>query len=707
MTKVIFPYENDIVINLPEGNPNNHLFILRPYHEILFRQIHNYLINKGFIDRNVIDLGAWIGDNTLPWAKMIKGKVYAIDPSEKNCQYIETLKNINGCENIEIIQEAISDKVKTLTVKAGDTNELSHCSFVYRWDDSFVVNKIKSTSLDILYNKGIIKNIGYIHLDVEGMEYWVIKGAQNIIKEERPIFTYEVHLNIDERLSKIKNILHDNDYIIYMINEVLPGNRSDCRNLLAIPKEKIENIDFVEDMLKEFNDYKYSVIIHLGEHIASCPYKNFDQADALFENLNMGKYATAILEYVDQTNVIKKYGEQNPVNDCITTHFNKKKYENILILENKTSYIFVTGIFDIKRYDPNFKKRSVEKYLFLFKWIYDLNVPTILYIEDHLIDKIKPRENLIIIPINLEDLPNYQKINNVTYELSYPNVCYITSHYASVISSKTYLIKKSMEYIKENKQDWINSHLIWLDAGIAHVGTIPKEEFISHLQYHIHNRIVFPMLTATSPSEIVDIPKFLGTNYSKIAAGLMIIPWHSIDWFASEVEKWFDYSIYELKQFCLEEQLIAIMTVTDNHRFDYIFSDYWFLMNLRKIRTRIHTVIKNLSHCRQHELYDLGITILDILLKSIKNARYDIMYNDISQLLYEGQIISYYKDMNLCINLSKMIHYLYHYQPHCRMYFDKMDSLKHNLKYVGIDLGNIEGAIDLDPELSIYIWNAL
>lgn len=694
MIKVVFPYDNNVIINIPDTE--NELFLLKPYHEILFRQIHSYLINKGIIDKNIIGLGSSIS-NTLPWAKMINGTIYAIDPSSKNCQYIETLKEMNNCNNIKTIERVISDKVKNLTIMSYSFHRL----FV---SDDVSSAIIKSTSLDILYNEGIIENIDYINLDVKGMEYWVIKGAQRIIEKERPIISYEINLN--ERLGKIKNILHANDYIIYMINEVLPGNLSDCRNMLAIPKEKVTD-NFIEDMLKELNDYKYSVNINLGERIISCPYKSFDDANFLFENLNHGRYAVTLLGYdnkaINDKKLIKQYGQS--IAECISTR--PPKYENILILENKTSYVIITGIFDIKRRDPDFKKRSVEKYLFLFKWVHELNIPTILYIEDHLVDKIKPRENLIIIPINLEDLPNYQKINNVTYELSYPDVCYVTSHYASVISSKTYLIKKSMEYIKEHKSQWINSHLIWLDAGIAHVGTIPREEFINHLQYHIHNRIVFPMLTATAPSEIADIPKFLGTNYSKIAAGLMIIPWHSVDWFTTEVQKWFDYSIDELKQFCLEEQLIAIMTVTDGHRFNYIFSDYWFLMNLRKTRTRIYTAIRNLSHCRQHSLHDLGMKILDSLLRSIKNARYDIMYGEICELLYEGQIISYYKDRHLCISLSKMIHYLYHYQRHCRFYFDKIPELKSNLKFCNIDLDYIEEAIDLDPELSVYIWNAL
>ena len=46
---------------------------------------NNNVIDK---NKNIIDLGAWIGDNSIPWAKNIDGIVYAIDPSKENCKYI-------------------------------------------------------------------------------------------------------------------------------------------------------------------------------------------------------------------------------------------------------------------------------------------------------------------------------------------------------------------------------------------------------------------------------------------------------------------------------------------------------------------------------------------------------------------------------------------------------------------------------------------
>ena len=59
--------------------------------EKYFRMINTYLINNNIIPitKNIIDLGAYIGDNTLAWAKNIKGTVYAIDPCNDNLKYIK------------------------------------------------------------------------------------------------------------------------------------------------------------------------------------------------------------------------------------------------------------------------------------------------------------------------------------------------------------------------------------------------------------------------------------------------------------------------------------------------------------------------------------------------------------------------------------------------------------------------------------------
>jgi FkbM family methyltransferase len=231
------------------NHPLAGLFGSRNEHEVMFRRISTYLINNGHVQGNILDLGAWIGDNSLPWSiSLLKAQkesadtaldpnfvVYAIDPSPENCRFMIDNSALNGIENVVVIQRAISDKREVLS-----TNEdLTHCTFVS--DDSATYkNQIEAVSLDDLFFAGELSKIAYIHLDVEGMENRVIAGATSLIEICRPIIAFEQHLEQDPFLELSAHIA-EKGYTVYLINEVLPGCRPDCRNFIAFPNDSFDD----------------------------------------------------------------------------------------------------------------------------------------------------------------------------------------------------------------------------------------------------------------------------------------------------------------------------------------------------------------------------------------------------------------------------------------------------------------------------------
>lgn len=244
MKSCTFTNDNNVSILLLD-NPFSESLKNRDNHEVLFRRINTFLITKKIIKNNIIDLGAWIGDNSLPWAKNIDGIVYAIDPSQKNCEYITKMSELNQIENIKIIQTAISNTNELLSTN-GDIN---HCSFVFENTGINGKTKVDAVSLDYLYDNQAIENIGYIHLDVEGMEYRVMKGSSNLIDSCRPIISFEQHLDIED-YNIILSYLTDKQYKVYLIDEILPGCRYDCRNSLAFPNEICN-----EELILQINDF--------------------------------------------------------------------------------------------------------------------------------------------------------------------------------------------------------------------------------------------------------------------------------------------------------------------------------------------------------------------------------------------------------------------------------------------------------------------
>ena len=226
----VFSNDNNIKIKLINHEFSN-TFKIRNNHEVLFRQINTYLINNNIIKNNFIDLGAWMGDNTIPWAMNTKNNiVYAIDPSYENCNYIKSMCKLNDINNVNIIKSAISNNLETLYTK----DDINHCSFVYNTSLTDYKYKIQPITLDFLYDKFIIDDVGYIHLDVEGMEYKILQGSINLINDFNPIITFEQHLEIDDT-NIIIFFLKEKKYIIFLINEILPGCRLDCRNFIAFP----------------------------------------------------------------------------------------------------------------------------------------------------------------------------------------------------------------------------------------------------------------------------------------------------------------------------------------------------------------------------------------------------------------------------------------------------------------------------------------
>lgn len=239
---VKFIHEGDTEIIVSCKHKNDPDLLRRVNHEIMFRKIIYECIENKVIDinKNMIDSGSWIGDNTLCWAKIIKNKggsgiVYSIDPSQNNKEYIESVAALNNLNNIKCYECALSDKVEELNYEGSvDHNSFIECGLRPYKGNNFLM----STSIDIMLEQKQIENVDFIHLDVEGMEYKVICGGKNLIEKHRPIVTFEIHLEIDKEQTLIYDYFNSNNYIVLLINEVLPGCRPDCRNFVAIPKER-------------------------------------------------------------------------------------------------------------------------------------------------------------------------------------------------------------------------------------------------------------------------------------------------------------------------------------------------------------------------------------------------------------------------------------------------------------------------------------
>lgn len=200
-------------------------------HEILLRLTVAWLYEERIIDKrlSIIDIGSWIGDNALPWAKWFEppGVVFAIDPSELNGSLVREVAALNDIDNIITIPAICSDKSGSTV---GSEDSLEHATFHENftgtgplWATTTIDNLVAETSGD---------KIGLFHIDVEGFELRVLRGSEEVLNRSGPVVIFEQHLSSEDPREVIM-FLEERGYQIFMINEVIPGNSPDCRNFIA------------------------------------------------------------------------------------------------------------------------------------------------------------------------------------------------------------------------------------------------------------------------------------------------------------------------------------------------------------------------------------------------------------------------------------------------------------------------------------------
>lgn len=153
------------------------------HHEEDENKIYEKYIKKGDV---VLDVGAFIGDNSLDFAKLVgdKGKVYAFEANRKNWELLKKNIEANSYKNIVAVNLAVSNK--TGKTKMYHNPFRSSSDRIYNKDSlnnplNWRAEEIECTRLDD-FIKG---RVDLLKIDIEGAEPLAIEGAKRILKENR------------------------------------------------------------------------------------------------------------------------------------------------------------------------------------------------------------------------------------------------------------------------------------------------------------------------------------------------------------------------------------------------------------------------------------------------------------------------------------------------------------------------------------------
>ena len=196
---------NDVIYDLDLRHLiDRRFFFHNGYEDELFNSL-NEIINKNKIDF-FLDIGSCWGVYSLRLAGIHKSlRILAFDPIKANIERLNISIKKNNFENIECFHTAIGSKNGKVTLGATE-----------KYSPNYEINEINSVinetselnSLDfLLETKG---KFLILKIDTEGYEFEVLKGAINLLNNNKCFCQIEIKVNNKEKVFSFFNDLNYN-----------------------------------------------------------------------------------------------------------------------------------------------------------------------------------------------------------------------------------------------------------------------------------------------------------------------------------------------------------------------------------------------------------------------------------------------------------------------------------------------------------------
>jgi len=171
-----------IYLNLQDQTISDRLVINNAY-----EQFETQIIKKEVKEGDVVlDIGANIGYYTVILSKLVgeKGKIIAFEPDPENFVLLKKNVKINNCENVTLVQKAVSDETRKLKLYLSEDNKGDHR--IYDAGEGRKYIEIEAISLDD-YFKNYSRKIGLIKMDIQGAEPVAIQGMTLLLEKNKDV----------------------------------------------------------------------------------------------------------------------------------------------------------------------------------------------------------------------------------------------------------------------------------------------------------------------------------------------------------------------------------------------------------------------------------------------------------------------------------------------------------------------------------------
>jgi FkbM family methyltransferase len=218
---------NDLLFNLHRGSFISDRLKNSGSYEPYITQLIEAFVRKG---DTVFDVGANIGIHTLTLSKAVgdDGSVIAFEPVKYLFEELNLNLHLNSTSNVKIVNVACgeNDKISEMNVfKKGDFDSGNNSLVENEHIISVSPKRINKVNVKVINLDNFVQrhalSIDFIKMDIEGYEYYALRGMQKLIKQQTPAMIIEYNLDRIHHLGlsnkDFKNIL-DSQYDCYEID---------------------------------------------------------------------------------------------------------------------------------------------------------------------------------------------------------------------------------------------------------------------------------------------------------------------------------------------------------------------------------------------------------------------------------------------------------------------------------------------------------
>lgn len=234
----------------------NYLYVFSIYRVLRYQWFKDDADFKYFLELThsnnpgtIIDAGANVGYTSVIFAKHHPTyHIISYEPVSLLSKIIEKVIAYFGLKNITVKQLALGNNlgevaIKTPIVAGVKKQGLSFVDFAVDREDETMFNgylteQVKMVSIDEDLLQTTIPPVVGIKVDVENFEYFVLQGAQKIIKKYRPVVMAELWGN-DRKIACIELMQHF-DYQVKVIvdHQLVPYTQQNSLNYFFVPNSQ-------------------------------------------------------------------------------------------------------------------------------------------------------------------------------------------------------------------------------------------------------------------------------------------------------------------------------------------------------------------------------------------------------------------------------------------------------------------------------------